>query len=77
MSAINFLELVDGAPFPMTKAELVSWCEDQGASEEALDVIQALPEAPIESLPMFNRVIGRVDMLPGGRMNLFSSNEKI
>lgn len=75
MGAINFLELVDGAPFPMTKAELVSRCEDRGASEEALDIIQALPEAPIENLPMFNRVIGRVDALPGSSMNLFNSDQ--
>lgn len=72
---INFLELIDGARFPMTKAELVSYCEDRGASEEALDMIQALPHEEIESFAMFNREIGRIETLPGGRMNMFSSSQ--
>lgn len=74
MSSINFLELVDAARFPMTKAELVSYCEDRGASEEALDMIQALPHNEIESFAMFNREIGQIETLPGGRMNMFSSD---
>jgi hypothetical protein len=74
MSSINFLELVDTARFPMTKAELVSYCEDRGASEEALDMIQALPHNEIESFAMFNREIGRIETLPGGKMNMFNSD---
>ena len=73
--SINFLELVDGAHFPMTKAELVSWCEDRGASEEALDIIQALPRDEIESFSAFNREIGLIETLPGGKMNQFSSSQ--
>ena len=75
MSTINFLELVDAAHFPMTKAELVSYCEDRGASEEALDMVQALPHDEIESFAMFNREIGLIETLPGGRMNMFSSSQ--
>ncbi len=75
MSAINFLELVDEAHFPMTKAELVSYCEDKGASEEALDAIQALPHEEYESFAAFNREIGLIETLPGGRMNQFSSSQ--
>ncbi|HEU4837890.1 MAG TPA: DUF2795 domain-containing protein [Micavibrio sp.] len=76
MGAINFLELVDGAKFPMTKAELVAWCEDRGASEEALDVIQALPHVEYTSLSSFNREIGLIESLPGARMNMFDSDQK-
>jgi hypothetical protein len=76
MGAINFLELVDGAEFPMTKAELVSWCEDRGASEEALDIIQALPHPEYSSLASFNREIGLIERLPGARMNMFDSDQK-
>ena len=76
MSSINFLELVDGAHFPMTKAELVSFCEDRGASEEALDIIQALPHEEIESFSMFNREIGLIETLPGARSNMFSSSQR-
>lgn len=76
MSTINYLELVDGAHFPMTKAELVSYCEDKGASEEALDMIQALPHDEIESFAMFNREIGLIETLPGGGMNQFSSSQR-
>jgi hypothetical protein len=75
MGAINFLELVDGAHFPKTKAELVSWCEDQGASEEALDMIQALPHDEYATFDAFNREIGRIEQLPGGDSNLFSSSQ--
>ncbi|PZQ46915.1 MAG: hypothetical protein DI551_04290 [Micavibrio aeruginosavorus] len=75
MSAINFLELVDGARFPMTKAELVDYCEGKGASEEALDIIQALPHNEITSRAMFNREIGLIEQLPGGNMNMFSSSQ--
>lgn len=75
MPAINFLELVDGAEFPMTKAELVSYCEDRGASEEALNMIQAMPHNEIESFAMFNREIGQIETLPGGHMNMFSSSQ--
>ena len=75
MSTINFLELVDKAHFPMTKAELVSYCENHGASEEALDMIQALPHDEIESFAMFNREIGLIEQLPGGNMNMFSSSQ--
>lgn len=76
MNAINFLELVDGAEFPMTKAELVAWCEDKGASEEALDAIQALPHEEYPTLSSFNREIGLIERLPGARMNMFSSDQK-
>ncbi len=74
MTAINFLELVDGAEFPMTKAELVAYCEDRGASEEALDIIQAMPHNEIDSFAMFNREIGLIENLPGSKMNMFSSS---
>ena len=76
MSAINFLELVDGAEFPMTKVELVAWCEDRGASEEALDVIQALPHPEYSSLALFNREIDLIESLLGARMNIFDSDQK-
>lgn len=76
MSAINFLELVDDAHFPMTKAELVAHCEDRGASEEALDMIQALPHEEYDSFAMFNREIGMIETLPGGKMNMFSSDPR-
>ncbi len=76
MSTINFLELVDGATFPMTKAELVAFCETRGASEEALDIIQAMPHDEIESFAMFNREVGLVERLPGAKMNMFSSDQQ-
>ncbi len=75
MSTINFLELVDEAHFPMTKVELVEYCQEQGASEDALDMIQALPREEYDSFAMFNRDIGRIETLPGGRMNMFSSSQ--
>ncbi len=72
---INFLELMDDAIFPMTKAELIAWAEDQDASEEALDILQALPHEEYESFAMFNREVGMIEQLPGSRANLFSSSQ--
>lgn len=72
---INFLELVDGMPFPATKTEIIDFAQDQGASEEALDILQALPGERYEHLSDLNAQIGLVEQLPGGKANLFSSSQ--
>lgn len=73
---INYLELVDKMHFPATKAEIVAYAQEHGASEDALDGFQALPEGLYESFAVLSHKIGKIDQLPGGDMNLWSSVQK-
>ena len=41
---INFLEILDGLKFPVAKQEIILHAERRGASEEALDRLQAIPD---------------------------------
>jgi hypothetical protein len=72
---INYLELVDRMPFPATKAEIVLFAQNHGASEEALDGFQALPEGTYENFAMLSNRIGQIDSLPGSDSNMFSSSQ--
>jgi hypothetical protein len=71
--AINLLELIDGFPFPGTKAQLVEYAQENDASEEALDILRGIPEMYYESLPQFSRHAIEIDLLPGSETNDFSS----
>ena len=72
---INYLELVDKMPFPATKAEIVLFAQNHGASEEALDGFQALPEGTYENFTTLSHTIGKIDELPGADANMFSSSQ--
>jgi len=72
---INLLELLDGLEFPATKTEIVDYAQDQGASEEALDMLQALPHEEYKTLTAFNRDHLLIGKLPGSDMNMFSSSQ--
>jgi len=41
---INFLEILDGLKFPVAKQEVILHAEKRGASEQALDRLQAIPD---------------------------------
>ena len=69
----NIESLIEGARFPATVKSLTSHAEDQGSSEEALDIIQALPDRDYASLTEVLRATGQIEKLPG-QENLFSSN---
>lgn len=71
---VNMLEVIDGLDFPVTKAELVDYAQDQGASEEVLDLLQGMPERDYASLPEVNKYLGLIDKLPGNE-NLWASEE--
>ena len=76
MTTINYLELIDGIELPATKAELVAFALDNGASEEALIAFEALPHAEYKTMAALNRDIGLIEQLPGGNANLFSSSQR-
>lgn len=60
----NILELIDGAPFPLTKVEIVEYAQDQDASQEALDIIQAMPDLIYKSVHEFSKHISEIEELP-------------
>jgi len=73
MTTINYLELIDGIPFPATKVEIVAYAEDQGASEEALEAFEALPGDEYNNIAAVGKDIGLIAEEPGSRNNLFGS----
>lgn len=70
----NILEVLDGKGFPASVIELVSYAEDHGASEEVLDIIQALPDQSYSSIHDVAMHLGRLELLPG-EYNLWPSGE--
>lgn len=62
--APNLETLFDEMDFPATKMAVVLWAEDQGASEEALDIIQSLPAHDYESLAALNRDLSLIATMP-------------
>lgn len=72
--AVNILEILDGASFPCSKMELISYAEDRGASEEAFDQLQAMPDDIYTSISDVNRHVNEIEVIEGSE-NLFSSEE--
>jgi hypothetical protein len=70
--SINLLEILDGASFPASKMELIAYAQDKGASEEALDQLQAIPDDIYNSLDDVNRHSNDIEVIEGAE-NLFSS----
>ncbi len=62
---MNILELLDGIALPATKVELIDYAENQGASEDALDLIQAMPDRDYTSFRQINAGLGLMEDLPG------------
>jgi hypothetical protein len=69
---MNLETLLDGIDFPATKSEIVTYADDQGASEEALEAFRALPKQSYNSFYDVNSGLGMIESLPGNE-NLFSS----
>ena len=71
--AINLMELIDGFQFPGTKAQIVEYALENDASEDALELLEGLPEMYFDSLAEFSRHATDIELLPGAEMNQFSS----
>lgn len=76
MTAINYLELIDGIDLPATKVEVVAFAMDNDASEEALEAFEALPHAEYKTIAALNRDLGLIEQVPGGDSNLWSSSQR-
>lgn len=61
---LNILEILDHAPFPATKVELIEYAEAHDASEEAMDLIQAMPDRTYSSIRHVNAGLGLTEPLP-------------
>ena len=68
----NLLEIMDGIAFPASKADLVDYAQNNGASEEILDQIRAMPDEIYNSIKDINRHANEIEHLPGEE-NLWSS----
>ncbi len=71
---INFLEILDGLKFPITKAEVILHAEKREASEEALDRLQAIPEDDYKTREELLDNINVIEDQPGFE-NMWSSAE--
>ncbi len=70
---LNVLELLDRAPLPASKEELVQYAQDHDASEEAVEQIRAMPGENFRSIKDISNHLALMDDLPGGEANLWSS----
>lgn len=71
---VNILEVLDGAEFPASLPELISFAEDNDASEEVLDQIQAMPDREYLSIQDVNRHLN-VLAVEEGEDNIYSSED--
>ena len=71
---INFLEVLEGLKFPVTKAEIILHAEQRGASEEALDRLKGIPEDDYKNRDELLDNINVIEDQPGFE-NLWSSGE--
>ncbi len=76
IAPVNILEVLDGAEFPATLPELIAFAEDNDASEEVLDQIQAMEDREYESIQDINRHLN-VLAVEEGEENIYSSSDDI
>jgi hypothetical protein len=69
---INVLELLDGIEFPTTREQAVVYANDNGASDDALNLLRAIPEKTYNDMKELNGALGQMRK-PVGHQNIFSS----
>lgn len=72
IAPVNVLEVLDEAEFPATLLELISFAEDNDASEDVLEIIQAMPDREYESIQDVNRHLNII-AIEEGEENIYSS----
>lgn len=71
---VNLLEVLDGMEFPVSKMEMIAYAEDNNASEEIIDLLQAMPDDIYRDLRDVNLHSHDIEIISGSS-NLFSSEE--
>ncbi len=69
---LNVLEVLDGVAFPASKMELIAYAQDHDASEDALDLLQSIPDDIYSSIGHVNIHINDIEIIEGAE-NIFSS----
>jgi hypothetical protein len=69
---MNMRELLDGLHFPVAKIEILDFADDHEASEEALEILRALPQESYDSMRALLNDMGQVEQIPGTE-NLWAS----
>lgn len=72
---VNLEELLDGAEFPVERGQLVSLAQDNGGSQEAIELIRGLPDRKYVSMQDLNKGLGTIEKIPG-QHNMFPSMDK-
>lgn len=69
---MNLRELLDGMAYPVEKIEIIAYAIDHDASEEALEMLRALPHEHYKGPNLLNRDLGLIGQVAGS-MNVWSS----
>lgn len=72
---MNLEGFLYGVQFPSVKAEIINYAEENGASEEAMEVLRALPERDYRNMQDINEGLGLIEEQPGSE-NIWSSRSK-
>lgn len=72
---MNMRELLDGLHFPVAKIEILDFADGREASEEALELLRALPEENYGGMRELLDDLGQVEQIPGTE-NLWASARK-
>ena len=70
---MNLEEVLGGIMFPAVKVQIVIYASDHGASEEAMELLRALPVHSYNNMQEINAELGLIERQPGSE-NLWSSN---
>lgn len=68
---VNLGEVLDGIPFPAAKVQIIAYAGEQGASEEATELLRALPVRSYQNMQEINAGLGEIEEQPGAE-NLWS-----
>lgn len=70
---MNLEEILDGIRFPTAKTQIVTYADENGASEEALEILRAIPARDYRNMQEINAKLGMIEDQPGSE-NLWSSS---
>lgn len=69
----NLENVLDGIDFPAAKVQILAYAGEHGASEEAMEMLRALPVQHYRNMQEINDKLGLIEEQPGSE-NLWSSN---
>ena len=72
---MNLEEVLYGFQFPSAKVQIITYAGENGASEEAMELLRALPVRSYRNMQEINEGLGLIEEQPGSE-NLWSSRSK-